>query len=127
MSSLQSSVAGVQNNPDEILPRLMNQLIDEDSVVVLETQVMVEKLAKKENFFNAMIRNVDFVGAIIQSLVIAMTTLNHAANALAAANNANESGKLYFGTNHVQLYWLMHITFLRFKIEKRISLIFVSF
>ena len=96
LSSLQSSVAGVQNNPDEILPRLMNNLIDEDPVVVLETQVMVEKLAKKDNFFNAMIRNLDFVGSIVQSLVIAMTTLNQAANALAAANNANESGKFSF-------------------------------
>ena len=73
----------------------MNNLMDEDPVVVLETQVMVEKLAKKENFFNAMIRNLDFVAAIVQSLVIAMTTLNNAANALAAANHANESGKSY--------------------------------
>ena len=70
----------------------MNNLIDEDPVVVYETLVMVEKLAKKEHFFNAMIRNLDFVGAIVQSLVIAMTTLNHAANAL--ANFTNESGIL---------------------------------
>ena len=70
----------------------MNQLIDEDPVVVLETQVFVEKLARKENFLNLMIRNLDFVGAIIQSLVIAMTTLNEGVNALAVANNANESG-----------------------------------
>ena len=93
-------MAGVQNNPDEILPRLMNNLIDEDPVVVLETQVMVEKLAKKENFFNAMIRNLDFVGSIVQSLVMAMHTLNQTANALAAANNASESGILSVWTGY---------------------------
>ena len=70
----------------------MNQLIDEDPVVVQETMVFVEKVAKKENFLNAMIRNIDFVGAIIQSLVIAMNNLNEGVNALAVANNANESG-----------------------------------
>merc|ERR1712223_716448 len=92
VSSLQSSVLGVHNNPDETLPKLMNNLIDEDPMVVQETLVFVEKLAKKDTFLNAMIRNLDFVGAVIQSLVIAMTNLSQAANALAAANNANESG-----------------------------------
>ena len=64
-------------------------------MVVQETLVFVEKLAKKDTFLNAMIRNLDFVGAVIQSLVIAMTNLSQAANALAAANNANESGNLF--------------------------------
>ena len=73
----------------------MNQLIDEDPVVVQETMVFVEKVAKKENFLNAMIRNIDFVGAIIQSLVIAMNNLNEGVNALAVANNANESGNVF--------------------------------
>ena len=73
---------------------MMNNLVDEDPVVVLETQVLVEKLTRKEVYLNAMIRNLDFVGAIIQSLVIAMTTLNQGVNALAAANNANESGNI---------------------------------
>ena len=95
VSSLQSSVLGVHNNPDETLPKLMNNLIDEDPMVVQETLVFVEKLAKKDTFLNAMIRNLDFVGAVIQSLVIAMTNLSQAANALAAANNANESGNLF--------------------------------
>lgn len=72
----------------------MNNLVDEDPVVVLETQVLVEKLTRKEVYLNAMIRNLDFVGAIIQSLVIAMTSLDQGMNALAAANNANASGNL---------------------------------
>lgn len=44
-----SSISGVLN-PDITIPQLMNNLTDEDSVVVLETLVMVEKCAKKENF-----------------------------------------------------------------------------
>ena len=63
VSSVHSSMSGVLN-PEVTIPQLMNNLIDEDPVVVLETLVMVEKCAKKEMFFDAMIRNPDFVGAL---------------------------------------------------------------
>ena len=88
----------------------MNQLIDEDPVVVQETMVFVEKVAKKENFLNAMIRNIDFVGAIIQSLVIAMNNLNEGVNALAVANNANESGNV-FGIMAMATIFYLSISF----------------
>ena len=66
-------------------------MVNEDQVVVLETQTMVEKLTKKDNFFSAMIRNLNFVAAVVESLVMATSSLQQADNALQAAKQA--SGK----------------------------------
>ena len=86
-------------------------MVNEDQVVVLETQTMVEKLTKKDNFFSAMIRNLNFVAAVVESLVMATSSLQQADNALQAAKQA--SGKrripasrqifLYYNLN-IQIY-----------------------
>ena len=65
--------------------------------MVLETQTMVEKLTKKDNFFSAMIRNLNFVAAVVESLVMATSSLQQADNALQAAKQA--SGKRWISAS----------------------------
>ena len=77
-------------------------MVNEDQVVVLETQTMVEKLTKKDNFFSAMIRNLNFVAAVVESLVMATSSLQQADNALQAAKQA--SGKRRISASR-QISW----------------------
>ena len=61
-------------------------------VIVLKTLTIIEKSVKNEKFFDDMIRNIDFVGSIVQSLIMGMTSLKTTSDALASATNAAESG-----------------------------------
>ena len=82
-------------------------MVNEDQVVVLETQTMVEKLTKKDNFFSAMIRNLNFVAAVVESLVMATSSLQQADNALQAAKQA--SGKRRISASRQILYYHLNI------------------
>ena len=53
-------------DPDELIPRLVGFLCDEDQVVVYEYLNFIERCVRKESFFNALIRSLDLVRAIVQ-------------------------------------------------------------